>query len=214
LVAECPFSRQIAHCQYLVALDGHKQRVMFRPLHICALAGLAAAGPAAADLCVTCTGPAATYDCTVKKAEKINALAGDKAVSKVCTTVLRKRGQHAACEIVSGVCTGTQTTIGWKDVKAALAAGLDDAAPAAVKPAKPQAASPTPAPASTQPQQAPSDARPAVQKSDTAVASGPNEAASRPGEVPPEAAEPSLGDKLKSGAEKSWKCVATLFGEC
>lgn len=187
---------------------------MFRPLHICALAGLAAAGPAAADLCVTCTGPAATYDCTVKKADKISALAGDKAVSKVCTTVLRKRGQHAACEIVSGVCTGTQTTIGWKDVKAALAAGLDDAAPAAVKPAKPQAAPTTPAPASTQPQQAPSDARPAVEKSDTAVASGPNETAPRPAEVPPAAAEPSLGDKLKSGAEKSWKCVATLFGEC
>ncbi len=82
---------------------------------------------AAADVCVSCTGPVASYACTVKKADEIEAIAGAKAINKICTQVLKKKGQHAACEIVEGSCAGTPTIIGWKDVKSALTS-VDDAA--------------------------------------------------------------------------------------
>lgn len=187
---------------------------MKSPIAIFTLPSLLLAFSAAqAETCVTCSGPAATYSCIVKKADQIRALAGEKAVSRVCATILRKKGSHAKCETAAGRCSGTETTIGWKDVKQALASGLDDvsngkaATDAPVKASKEpdsvKAAPPATAPeaiAASRQTREPSvdDAAPSIAKS-----------APRPA-----VEEPSLGEKIKSGAEKSWKCVASLFGEC
>lgn len=168
---------------------------------------------AAADVCVSCTGPAASYSCTVKKADEIEAIAGAKAINKICTQVLKKRGQHAACEIVAGSCAGTPTTIGWKDVKAALTSVDDAPDPPAPKPKpgasppQPPAAAPGPAAgAKVQPQDGPPSGAPAR---------NPASAKSDPAPpVEPAPADPTIGENIKGAAEKTWKCVSSFFGQC
>lgn len=158
-----------------------------------------AAGPAVADVCVKCSGPAATYACAVKKADQIEALAGAKAVSKICTQVLKRKGQHAGCDVVeTGACPGTATTIGWREVKEALAAKGDT--PATASPGK------TPA----LPPQKATDAKPPP--TDKIVAAPPPS----PNPVPeePAGASPTIVDNVKGAAEKTWKCVSSFFGQC
>jgi hypothetical protein len=171
---------------------------------------------AAADVCVTCTGPAASYSCAVKKADEIEALAGAKAINKICTQVLRRKGQHAACQVVDGLCAGTPTSIGWKDVKEALASGDDTPDPPAPKskpaasPPQPPAAAPGPAAgAKVRPQDVPPGGGGGSQ--------APNPTSAKPDPAPsvePAPADPTIGDNIKGAAEKTWKCVSTFFGQC
>ncbi len=158
-----------------------------------------AAGPAMADVCVTCSGPATTYACSVKKAEEIEAFAGAKALNKICTKVLKRKGQHASCQVVEpSACPGaTATTIGWKEVKEALASKDDTSDP--VPSAKPSPPAPPKA----------ADAKP-VPDDKAAVATPP--LPSQPEE--PVQKDPSLGDNIKGAAEKTWKCVSSFFGQC
>jgi hypothetical protein len=94
---------------------------------VLALATLFAAAPvavtqvAATEVCVTCSGPDAVYNCTVKNADTIAGLAGDKAIRKICTKILKRSVPHAACSVLktSSACPGQPKTVGWDDVKEA-----------------------------------------------------------------------------------------------
>lgn len=178
----------------------------------------AAAAPAAAEVCVSCKGPEATYLCTVKNADTIESLAGDKALKKICSKVLKRTEQHASCQVLdvpAAKCPGVAKTVGWGDVKKAAAAASDDAA------TKTKSASPPAAPRPVEPKGV---ARPSGGKSAAspdappAVASpSPSNAAVAepvPQEAPPATDDASVGEKLKGAAEDTWKCVSSFFGNC
>lgn len=174
----------------------------------CILVGLflaAAAHSAVADICVTCSGPAALYNCSVKNADTIESLAGAKAIQKICTKVLKRNGQHASCTASEAPsCPGAATTIGWKEVKEALASADEPEAPPAAKPqppkdpAKAKTAIPPPA------QQPNPPAKTVVNEPATAVAP----------EAAPEHKDETIVGNLKGAAEKTWGCVSSFFGKC
>ena len=185
---------------------------------VLAAAAVACPFSAMADVCVTCSGPAAAYSCTVKKADQIEALAGANAVNKICAQVLKQKGSHKSCTAETvGSCPGAATLIGWKDVKEAIAAGLDDTdKPAATTaPAKKPSTAAKDAPPPQPPAAKAVSPPPAAATADAARATGPAPTAATPTKPPPPIEpEPSFADKLKGGADKTWKCVSSFFGEC
>lgn len=161
---------------------------------------------AQADICVSCAGPAATYDCTVKKADQIEGLAGAKTVNKICIKVLKRTGSHASCEVVEATsCPGSPKTIGWREVKEALASADDPDPPAKAPPAN-AVAKPTPPVKSAA---SPSAATPRQPESLPKAASGPP--AGEPADAPEES---TIAGNIKGAAEKTWNCLASLFGKC
>ena len=184
------------------------------------------ASPAAAGTCVSCSGPAATYDCSVKKAEKIESFGGAKAIQKICTKVLKRSGQHNRCETIDTTnCTGTPTTIGWKEVKEALASpdepetaptkSATDKRPATKDKASPPGAATTVSKGVASPE--PKSASPGVTARPAPPI--PPAAAAGPPPPPPASAEPVEADttvagNIKGAAEKTWNCLASLFGKC
>lgn len=158
---------------------------------------------ASADLCVSCNGPAATYLCIVKKAEEISTFAGDKAIAKICIKVLKASGSHGSCQVAEpkgGQCTGTPRTIGWREVKDALAGKDSDPSPA-------KTTAPAPPPAAKQPIQD------ADSKHSSAAPPQPKSLEPTASPAPPDP-EPTLGEKIKGSAEKTWHCVSSFFGNC
>lgn len=195
------------------------------------------ANPAhATDVCVSCTGPNKIYLCSVKKAEQIKDFAGDKTLNKICTQILRRSGPHASCSVLSGTpCQGEQKKIGWSEVKAALASGLDEvdalkrepaagskpaskAEDAAAPQPKPTAADP-PGDTARKPEPTPADAKPDTGSTAATPAISnpkPNDAASVSDKNRP-ALDQSLkgaGDNIKDAAKKTWDCVSSMFGNC
>lgn len=161
------------------------------------------AGKATADICVSCTGPAATYDCAVKKAEQIESFAGAKALKKICVKVLKRNGQHSNCSVIEGAtCPGALTTIGWKEVKDALAS-----------PDEPDVASPT---KSTTAKPSPKETVTAKEPAKiTPPAARPDEVAGPPAPpAPTPEDEPTVTGSIKGAAEKTWNCLSSLFGKC
>lgn len=196
---------------------------------VCALA----APVAAAELCVSCAGPSATYVCDVKKADKIKDFAGDKALSQICTKVLKTSGGHASCSVSSASpCAGTVKKVGWSEVKAAVASGLDDVeVPEKLKAAVPKAqeavkslegsaangkSSGSGAEATAQPEPVSSNPpaiRPPENKGAAAVVDQ-----DRPSlDDGLKGAGDNLqnaGNNLKDAAKKTWDCVSSMFGNC
>lgn len=187
------------------------------------------------DLCVACNSPDKTYLCSVKKADKIQSFAGDKALNKICSQVLRRKGPHASCTVISQApCTGEKTTIGWSEVKQIIAGGLDDAESKVEKPAaKTRDAGPVkssndalPAPAANvAPSSQKSSGPPAVAEPVTQEQT--NEASAIKNPKPNDSAaitdkdRPSLNDSFKGAgsnfkdaAKKTWDCVSSMFGKC
>lgn len=205
------------------------------------VAALAIVGPAAAaDVCVSCTGPDVTYRCSVKNADTIAGLAGDKALEKICRKVLKNTGSHASCSVRKGdgPCPGTPKMVGWDDVKEAAAVEAEGALPdkGGDKSAKPKAEAKKPAerakaaavdpgghagaaepppvagapPAAKEPAANPPPVKQQTARGAAAPVQSP-EAKPPPAEEPP---SESLGDKIKGAAEKTWTCMSSLFGKC
>lgn len=179
---------------------------------------IATAGTSIAGVCVSCTGPNATYLCTVKNADTIESLAGGKALKKICTKVLKRTEQHSSCQILDvpeSKCPGVAKTVGWGDVKKA-AKSSDDAA---AKPVAPPvaAAGPVTPPGAAQPPgnrgPASAEARPSPEQA-TATPPPVAGASTAPPKAPPTEDEAGLGEKLKGAAENTWKCVSSFFGNC
>lgn len=179
---------------------------------IFAVAVMAWPAMANADVCVTCVGPAAVYACAVKKAEQIEALAGAKTLNKICAQVLKRKGQHASCEAAdTASCPGTPTTVGWKEVKEALASGEaePDKPAKAVSSTADKAATPSPSKTVAKEKAQHPVSSASAQPLATPVPKPPAPEVKVP---PPE--DPSFGEKLKGSAEKTWKCVSSFFGDC
>jgi hypothetical protein len=174
----------------------------------------ASATTSPAGLCVSCTGPNVTYDCTVKNADSIESLAGDKALRKICTKVLKKTEKHASCRVINvpaGKCTGVARTVGWGDVKKA-ATGGSDAAKATAKPPAATGQDAAKSPAVGPPAETVGEPRATAPPAATADAAGPHRPSSPDPATPAE--EPGLGDKIKGAAQNTWKCVSSFFGNC
>ena len=150
----------------------------------------------AAEVCVVCTGPNATYRCTTDQASKLERLrGGDRALHFMCITALAKAGGHTKCRVsrdASGFCAGEARTIGLAELEAALASG--GAGRASDGPDGPEAAS--------------KPAQPGPPRTVEELARRTTQTSS-PG-APLEKTSEAIGGAMK----KSWLCITSLFTQC
>jgi hypothetical protein len=82
---------------------------------LCAIGSLAAG---AAEVCLTCEAPAASYRCVVEQPSEKYKIGGD-VEQEICTKVLAKQGQHQKCHVTpppeGGQCAGTAKTVSLAD---------------------------------------------------------------------------------------------------
>jgi hypothetical protein len=181
---------------------------------VCALvvASVGTAGAAAADVCVVCSGPDATYRCTVDQANDIGRYrSGDRVLQMLCISELARAGGHTKCRVsrdATGFCAGEPRTIGLAGLEAALAHGSADAPPAPV-----DGHQTPPAPAQGGPPRTVEElARRTTQAS--------SEQLRKAGEVMSDSASSAAsrleraGDAIGRAAKKSWLCVTSLFNQC
>ncbi len=87
---------------------------------ICAIGSLAAS---AAEVCLTCEGPAASYRCVVEQPSEKYKIGGD-AQQEMCAKVLAKQGQHQKCQLAAvpegGQCAGGMRTVTVADYQRAV----------------------------------------------------------------------------------------------
>lgn len=97
---------------------------MFRIVSAAPLFALCLALPLrAAEVCVSCEEPAATYRCMLEQLPQSEAFAlKDEAQAFVCEKVLAKSGPHAACHAVAETpCKGHERTVTLTDYQRAIA---------------------------------------------------------------------------------------------
>jgi hypothetical protein len=96
---------------------------MYRAIVVASLVAAAALSARAAELCVACQEPAASYRCTVElpsdKYDIASQLQGE-----MCAKVLAKNGQHRKCALLpvaeGGTCEGLARTVTLTDYQRAL----------------------------------------------------------------------------------------------
>lgn len=174
---------------------------MARPAAIATMLLIATTSFAAAqEVCVVCSGPQATYRCTVEKSDRLTRLGtfNDKAVQAVCTKELARQGGHSSCTARrdAGPCDGIVREL-------SLASIVDGAAeklqPAAGAPSAPAAPAPPVAPPDNKAAEAPKEGPPRTVE----------ELAKRTSEQSKKNLQ-GVGD----AAAKTWGCVASLFTKC
>ena len=163
------------------------------------LAILIAPPATAEEICVVCSWPDATYQCTVAEADKMDGFRGaDRALSYVCATELARQGAHQKCRArrkSAEPCIGTPVTVSVRAQAEALAH---------TGPSQPEASAGA---AEAQPaQDAPPKTMVELAKR-TADAS--QEQFKKAGDAVKDSAQ-SVGGAMK----KSWTCVVSLFKEC
>ena len=98
---------------------------MYRAISLASLCAVAAISAHAAELCVACQEPAATYRCTVEQPSDKYKL-GNDLEAQVCTKVLAQKGEHKKCALTpvaeGGKCDGLERTVTVTDFQRALAA--------------------------------------------------------------------------------------------
>jgi hypothetical protein len=148
----------------------------------------------AAEVCVVCTGPDATYRCTVDQASKIERLrSGDRALQYMCITALAKAGGHTKCRVsrdASGFCAGEARSIGLAELEAALGG----AGPAPDGPEGHEAA--------------PKPTQPGPPRTVEELARRTTQTSSTGAQL--EKASEAIGGAMK----KSWLCITSLFTQC
>ena len=82
----------------------------------------------AGEVCIPCTGPAATYRCALEEGGKLDKVAGgDKALAQICIKILTKTGPHEKCDTDGAdekACAGaTRKVVTLTDFQQALAGG-------------------------------------------------------------------------------------------
>ena len=176
----------------------------------------AAVAPAyALDLCVSCQGPVAHYDCRL---DTPSANARDLRLQLLCITEIAHGGSHASCEVdktQQSPCPGETKVIAAPETAAPpKAAATPPPAPSA-QPNTPPSPKPATA-AAPAPDTPPKTVQEMVEKGATNTGKGLEGASS----VVKDAAK-STGNSLEkagsavgNAAKKTWHCIATLFGEC
>lgn len=175
----------------------------------------------AAEICVKCTGPDASYDCVVN-----GSGSADTATKLYCITALAKVGPHASCAIDRNSvspCQGERKEF-------TIPAGIDGAfggaperdAGTSAPTVSPDGAIPANGsahPNEQPPQQAASDAPPKtvqemVEKS--SVSAGLAETQKTAGNAAKSAgtALEKAGSAVGSAAKTSWKCLSSFFSNC
>jgi hypothetical protein len=96
---------------------------MYRAIFVASLCAVAAMTAQAAELCVACEQPAATYRCTVElPSEKYNI--ATQLQGEMCSKVLAKKGAHHKCSLhpvaEGGKCEGLERTVTVTDYQRAL----------------------------------------------------------------------------------------------
>ena len=99
---------------------------MYRAIAVASIYAIAGAFSAnAAELCVSCDEPAATYRCTVEQVSEKHPL-GATLEDQICSRVLAKRGTHKSCRIAAvpegGACSGLERTVTITDYQRVLSA--------------------------------------------------------------------------------------------
>lgn len=206
---------------------------------IAAVLGAAAAN--AAELCVKCTGPDASYACVI---DGMSSATVDTVPKLYCITSLAKAGAHASCSIdrtTTAPCPGERKEL-------PSPAMLDDAAPedqpqhrgpdlttAGEGPAGHEGQNALSSPAPAGPAEAPHDQQPRDQQNEAAASEPPPKTVQEMVEKSAKSAgeglsgtQKSAGEAAKSAstalgkageaiggaAKKSWKCLASFFSNC
>jgi hypothetical protein len=160
------------------------------------LVTLAGSTAEAQEACVLCTGPQATYRCTVEKSDKLAGLGaiGEKALQHVCAKELARQGGHATCsarrDLSGAACNGVPAEI-------PLASLLEG--PATTAAAAPPAPVPT---APTQPAEAKTEPPRTVE-----------ELAKRASAKSKQQLK-EVGDSVGTAANRTWTCLSSLFQRC
>jgi hypothetical protein len=154
------------------------------------------AGPVrAAEVCVVCSEPAATYRCMVDT-EKVQFSGVDKVVQFMCAKELAKAGKHASCKAVPGTgpaCLGEQRTVGLQGVEGQPEPGSPEAAAAEAKRAEALKNAPP--------------------KTLVELAKRTNEQMNNDAKSAGEAVG-NAGDAVGGAMKKTWRCLSTLFTGC
>jgi len=145
----------------------------------------------AAEMCVVCSEPAATYRCTVEHGEKAQQFrGGDRVLQYLCITELAKAGHHARCAVSRdppSSCLGEGRTV--------TATGVEGREQGEAARAAPRAA------------QAP-DAAPKDDAPKTLV-----ELARKTNDSVKDSAK-SAGSAVGGAIQKTWNCLTSLFQGC
>ena len=155
---------------------------------------LSGQGAGALDFCITCTAPDAHYLCRM---DSPSANPRDLRLQLLCISQLAEIGSHGSCSIDN---PRPQTCNG---VLRVVEAPQDMAAPPAA------AAQSAPAP----------EAEPTGAAAETVVSKGASEPnpPARPANPAPAKAGGVMektGSAISQAAQKTWKCLSTLFGDC
>jgi hypothetical protein len=98
---------------------------MHRAIFLASLCAVGVMSAHAAELCVACQEPAATYRCTVEQPSDKYSL-GTDLETQICSKVLAQKGAHKNCALVpvaeGGKCEGLERTVTVTDYQRALGA--------------------------------------------------------------------------------------------
>ena len=87
---------------------------MHRLLTLAALIAASTLAAQAAEVCLTCEAPSASYRCVVEQPSEKYKLGGD-IEQEICAKVLAKQGQHQKCHVTpapdGGQCAGAARTV-------------------------------------------------------------------------------------------------------
>jgi hypothetical protein len=102
---------------------------MYRAIFVASLGAVAAMTAQAAELCVVCEQPAATYRCTVElPSDKYNI--ATQLQGEMCSKVLAKKGEHHKCSLhpvaEGGACEGSARTVTITDYQRAITASGEE----------------------------------------------------------------------------------------
>lgn len=187
----------------------------------------------AAEVCVKCTGPDASYACIVNDGSSASA---DSALNLYCISALAQSGQHASCAIDRASvspCQGTR-----RELPAPAGFGLeregDDnsaatdneprqagstATPAEdgaqKKPVEP--AQPSPPPAASADEQKPDDKPAAPPKTVQEMVEKSAQSASKSVSDANKSASDTMkkaGSAVNDAAKSTWKCLSSFFSDC
>jgi hypothetical protein len=179
-------------------------------LTLFALAGSSAGY--AQEACVVCDGPGAIYRCSVEKSDKLARFGSvaDKAVQHVCAKEMARQGKHEKCsarrDASPANCDGALRMITLASLLEAESAPQPAAPPPPATPPKsaapPAVAAPAKTAASVPAKVEPEKPAPAVTQPPRTV----QEMAERTSKDP--------GGSIGDTAQRTWKCLTTLFQKC
>jgi len=177
-------------------------------LLICGLAWEASAE----EYCVTCTGPDATYRCTI--ASEAGVAVPPSRGQLLCITKLAQTGNHASCSVgrtTAGPCDGEPRTVMYTSAAEIALPPIGVPQPGAVETESPGLAVEEPPPPAPQtPDEAPPQTVEELAKQ-TVEASG--KGLKKAGEAVSDGAK-STGEAVGNAVSKTWKCMTSLFSDC